>query len=147
MINEERSRPIPRPFAATSKRSPDAIAAKVVFILRSVEERGVVLIQQLDETLDTEGWTEWVAEKVLAGIETEASHDANELFQFAKDHPLATAGLLTIIAVGVLVLLAPTIVVALGSFAAWWESTYAGYIPAGSLFSFLQRLGMIWGRA
>jgi ElaB/YqjD/DUF883 family membrane-anchored ribosome-binding protein len=36
---------------------------------------------------------------------------------------------------------------ALGSFAAWWESTYAGYIPAGSLFSFLQRLGMTWARA
>jgi hypothetical protein len=36
---------------------------------------------------------------------------------------------------------------AAGSFAAWWESTYAGYIPAGSLFSFLQRLGMTWAKA
>ena len=31
-----------------------------------------------------------------------------------------------------------------GSFAAWWQSTYAGYVPAGSLFSFFQRLGMVW---
>ncbi|KAK1241808.1 hypothetical protein MKX07_007631 [Trichoderma sp. CBMAI-0711] len=33
-----------------------------------------------------------------------------------------------------------------GSFASWWESTYAGYIPKGSLFSFFQRLGMTWSR-
>lgn len=29
-----------------------------------------------------------------------------------------------------------------GSFAAEWQSTYAGFVPKGSLFSFLQRLGM-----
>ncbi|KAK7927859.1 hypothetical protein PG985_004857 [Apiospora marii] len=83
-----------------------------------------------------------------------ASEAADALFQFTKDHPIATAGMLTIIAVGILVILAPAFVEALGfaelgpiegSFAAWWESTYAGYIPKGSLFSFFQRLGMLWG--
>jgi hypothetical protein len=29
-----------------------------------------------------------------------------------------------------------------GSFAAEWQSTYAGFVPKGSLFSLLQRLGM-----
>jgi hypothetical protein len=33
-----------------------------------------------------------------------------------------------------------------GTFAAWWQSTYAGEVPAGSLFSFFQRLGMVWRR-
>ncbi|KAN0123046.1 hypothetical protein V8E52_002999 [Russula decolorans] len=32
------------------------------------------------------------------------------------------------------------------TFAARWQATYSGYVPAGSLFSFFQRLGMRWGR-
>jgi hypothetical protein len=31
-----------------------------------------------------------------------------------------------------------------GSFASWWQSMYGGLVPKGSLFSFFQRLGMIW---
>lgn len=49
---------------------------------------------------------------------TEAYHGAAKaadgIFKFAKDHPFATAGLRTLIAVGVLVLLAPWVVEALG---------------------------------
>src|SRR5271154_5209981 len=33
-----------------------------------------------------------------------------------------------------------------GTFAAWWQLKYAGYVPNGSLFSFFQRLGMVWKR-
>ena len=29
-----------------------------------------------------------------------------------------------------------------GTFASWWQSTYAGLVPKSSLFSFFQRLGM-----
>lgn len=43
-----------------------------------------------------------------------ASEAANAVFAFAKDHPIAMAGMLTIIAVGVLVILAPASVEALG---------------------------------
>ncbi|KAL7620424.1 hypothetical protein AAE478_009419 [Parahypoxylon ruwenzoriense] len=173
-IDKTQPRPTPRPSRTPPKREPEVIVAEVISILRSAEKQGVVLTQQLDDAVGTEGWTEWIAERVLAGVEAvlkegrekigpamaeaydKASELADTVFQFAKDHPVATAGLLTIIAVGVLVLLAPTIVEASGfaelgpvegSFAAWWESTYAGYIPKGSLFSFLQRLGMIWGKA
>jgi hypothetical protein len=28
------------------------------------------------------------------------------------------------------------------TFAAWWMSRYGGYVPKGSLYSFLQRLAM-----
>ena len=34
--------------------------------------------------------------------------------------------------------------VPVGTFAAWWQSTYGSSVPAGSLFSFFQRLGMVW---
>lgn len=34
----------------------------------------------------------------------------------------------------------------LGSWAAAWQARYAGLVPKGSLFSFLQRLGMTYGR-
>ncbi|KAI8627393.1 hypothetical protein F5Y19DRAFT_442992 [Xylariaceae sp. FL1651] len=166
--------PISRPLCTPPNREPEIIVADIISILRSAEKHGVALTQQLDGAVGTEGWTEWIAEKVLAGIEAalkegrekmgpamaeaydRASEAADNVFQFAKDHPVATAGLLTIIAVGLLVILAPMVVEALGfaelgpvegSFAAWWQSTYAGYVPAGSLFSFLQRLGMIWGSA
>ena len=33
------------------------------------------------------------------------------------------------------------VLVFVGSFAAWWQSTYAGYVPEGSLFSLFQQLG------
>jgi hypothetical protein len=33
------------------------------------------------------------------------------------------------------------------SFAAWWQSRYAGYVPKNSWFSFFQRLGMKWGKS
>ncbi|EXJ55687.1 hypothetical protein A1O7_08616 [Cladophialophora yegresii CBS 114405] len=68
---------------------------------------------------------------------------------FARDHPVWT----TLIAVGILAVLLPWAVEALGfgvegpaarTFAAWWQSRYAGYVPKGSLFSFFQRLGMKW---
>ncbi|KAH6687791.1 hypothetical protein F5X68DRAFT_231337 [Plectosphaerella plurivora] len=78
-----------------------------------------------------------------------------DIVQNAKEHPLELAAtiVITIIAIGVLAELAPLVVELLGfgelgpiegSFAAWWEALYGGYIPAGSLFSYLQRLGMIW---
>ena len=34
----------------------------------------------------------------------------------------------------------------IGSFAAWWQSTYNGYVTKRALFTYFQRLGMIWGR-
>lgn len=75
----------------------------------------------------------------------------NAAANFAQEHPLYG----TIIAWGILVILAPGDVEALGfgelrsikgTFAAWCQAQNAGYMPQGSLFSFFQRLGMVWGR-
>lgn len=89
----------------------------------------------------------------------------NDIEGFVKDHPILCA----LIALGILILVSPWVIEALGfaeggilegkkrpsqcaiktvlmpqadSFAAWWQSKYAGFVPKGSLFSLLQRLGM-----
>ncbi|OJJ98363.1 hypothetical protein ASPACDRAFT_79838 [Aspergillus aculeatus ATCC 16872] len=86
----------------------------------------------------------------MAQAATEALRRASEeAFEFAQEHPVYT----TILALGVFVALMPWVLEVLGfaelgpvegSFAAWWQSRYAGYVPKGSLFGFFQRLGMVW---
>jgi hypothetical protein len=89
----------------------------------------------------------------------------DEVGGFVRDHPV----FFTLLALGILVLVMPEVIgwlgfgelgpvegmssvwrlwrdllTDIGSYAAWWESAYAGFIPKGSLFSFFQRLGMKW---
>ncbi|KAM7190796.1 hypothetical protein V8F20_009592 [Naviculisporaceae sp. PSN 640] len=176
-LMEKPPRPTPPPSTTPNdgpNKDPDSVVAEIITLLRTAEKKSITLTNRLDETVGTEGWTEWIAQKIFASLEDvlregreklglamqtayDAANTAAEaVFNFKRDHPVAFAGLLTIIAVGILVVLAPVVVEALGfaelgpvegSFAAWWESTYAGFIPKGSLFSYLQRLGMVWGRA
>ncbi|KAL7935650.1 hypothetical protein V8C35DRAFT_259450 [Trichoderma chlorosporum] len=79
----------------------------------------------------------------------------SDLFEYVKEHPVEVAAtiLLSLVAFGVLVRLMPLALELLGfgelgptagTFAARWQSRYAGYVPEESLFSFFQRLGMIW---
>lgn len=116
------------------------------------------------------GWTEYLMTKILAALERvlmdgaplkqpmqeafDKVYEAMEEFeQFAADHPVVTGVFCTVIAVGILVLVAPYVVELLGfgelgpiegTWAALWQSTYRGLVPKNSLFSFLQRLGMTW---
>lgn len=163
------------------------IVSEVLGILRSAEKNGPQLQAQVSDAVTPQGWTENIAKAVVRGIEwvitdgrekvgwalreaiDAAEAAAKACFTFAKQHPYLAAGFVTIVAVGVLVLIAPWAVEALGfgelgpiagtfpresfeimcadlidSFAAVWQRTYAGFIPKGSLFSFLQRLGMVW---
>ncbi|KAK0753734.1 hypothetical protein B0T18DRAFT_311173, partial [Schizothecium vesticola] len=142
---------------------------------------GPALTQRLRDTVTAQGrpWSEWLAEKVLRGLEKtlkgsqdkwgDALRDAYarsvaaveeefaELWAFVKEHPgeVAAGVALTLVAIAVLVMLAPWVLELLGfaaegplegSFAAWWQSMYRGLVPKGSLFSLLQRLGMVWGK-
>lgn len=133
------------------------------------EKTGAELKQSLADILDTNSWRQatWrekfakaVFEATQKGIETARPMSAalREVYDkvacvvdgiegFVKDHPIVCA----LIALGILVLLAPWVIEALGfaeggilegSFAAEWQSTYAGFVPKGSLFSLLQKLGM-----
>jgi len=93
---------------------------------------------------------------------------------FAREHPLWTAAVVGVVVFGIMVLLAPYLLEALGfaelgpvegkcfacfwdevkadcvgdlgSFAAGWQARYLGAVPRGSLFSYFQRLGMVWGK-
>jgi len=99
-----------------------------------------------------------------------AAQVVGDIWGFVKEHPV----FFSLVALGILVILAPWAIEALGfgelgpiegmsvvvyvqgdilmlcllvgTFAAWWQSAYRGYVPARSLFSFFQRLGMVWGR-
>ncbi|KAJ9223365.1 hypothetical protein DTO169C6_4172 [Paecilomyces variotii] len=72
-----------------------------------------------------------------------------EAMGFAREHPMYCA----VIALGIMVILTPWCLEALGfgelgpiegTFAARWQCMYGGYVPKGSLFSYFQRLGMVW---
>ena len=174
----EDSRPKPsekaQARAPNGVRSAQEISAEVVELLRTAEKNGPALQRRVRDVVGEQGWTENIARAIVAGLETvikegrekvgpalaeaveKAEEAANAVFTFSKDHPYLVAGFATIVAIGVLALVAPWVVEALGfgelgpiadTFASWWQSTYAGFVPKGSLFSFFQRLGMIWGRA
>ncbi|GAB7323742.1 hypothetical protein MBLNU13_g07205t2 [Cladosporium sp. NU13] len=133
------------------------------------EKTGTELKQSLANIIDTNSWrqTTWrekfakaVFESMQKAIETTRPMSAalretyekvevvvNGVEGFVNEHPILCA----LIALGILVLLAPWVIEALGfaeggilegSFAAEWQSAYAGFVPKGSLFSLLQRLGM-----
>ncbi|WQF88236.1 Putative interferon alpha-inducible protein IFI6/IFI27 [Colletotrichum destructivum] len=146
-------------------RSAHDAAAEFVATLRTAEKGGKDLERRLRNIVTVNSWTEELAEYILRGIEylvqhrdtigqvvrdavDEAIEAAESVFQFAKDHPV----FVTIIAIGILVLISPWVLEALGfselgpvadTFAAFWQARYAGYVPKGSLFSFFQRLGMV----
>ncbi|KAH8697844.1 hypothetical protein BGW36DRAFT_397476 [Talaromyces proteolyticus] len=154
---------------STSYRRPEDVAEEVIHIIMTTEKRGSALQSRIQGTVDTEGWTEGIAKAildklrqiiengqsdmgaVLQEIINFTSQIVEDFFQFARDHPVAITIFCTLIALGVLFLIAPWIIEALGfsasgpiegSFAAWWQSTYRGYVSRKSLFAFFQRLGM-----
>ncbi|KAI9730967.1 MAG: hypothetical protein M1818_008043 [Claussenomyces sp. TS43310] len=139
-----------------------AVVTNVLNALRAAEKNGRELEQDLDDIVGECGWEE-IAAGLWSGLEAllregapmgQAMKDAldramDAAVGFAREHPVFCA----LLALGILVVLVPWAVEALGfgelgpiegSFAAWWQARYAGYVPKGALFSFLQRLGMIW---
>ncbi|KAI9440355.1 hypothetical protein H4582DRAFT_1936386 [Lactarius indigo] len=144
----------------------ESLAGDVLSTLYDADANDEHLFQRLEDVVRETGWYEGLAAAVLNGLENalkagasmgQAMKDAYEkvtqvvadIWGFVKEHPV----FFTIVALGILVVLAPWAIGALGfgelgpiegTFAAWWQSTYGGYVPAGSLFSFFQRLGMVW---
>ncbi|KAI9041433.1 interferon alpha-inducible IFI6/IFI27 family protein [Aspergillus affinis] len=149
-------------YASNPSKGPSPLANQATTILITTEDPDLIR-KQLSDLVTTTGWTESLAQSILHTLEdaikgsakmarpaadalARATHEAHD---FAHDHPVYT----TVLALGVLVILAPWVLEVLGfaelgplegSFAAWWQRLYAGYVPKGSLFSFFQRLGMIW---
>lgn len=110
----------------------------------------------------------------MADAFRDASKAVDAVGEFAREHPLWTAAVVGVVVFGMMVLLTPYLLEALGfaelgplegkcfacfwaevkadgvgdlgSFAAGWQARYLGAVPKGSLFSFFQRLGMVWGK-
>ncbi|UPX16188.1 uncharacterized protein EKO05_0006602 [Ascochyta rabiei] len=145
-------------------RQLDEVARNVVSTILRANKAGTELRAELDVIVGPYGWKEYLAEKVLEklGAALQGAHDklgpairdayhkawnvANDIEGFVIQHPV----MCTIIALGVLVIIAPWVVESLGfaelgpmegSFASWWQSTYSGLVPKGSLFSFFPTLG------
>ncbi|KAE8390732.1 hypothetical protein BDV23DRAFT_154758 [Aspergillus alliaceus] len=157
------SRPSSRHSPSSQRpRSTQDMASDIVTIILATDLTSAIK-KRLEETVGTTSWTEALAKAILHGLENAinagthmAETAANalarakaEAFEFAHDHPI----FVTILALGVLAVLTPWVIEILGfgelgpiegSFAASWQRIYAGYVPKGSLFSFFQRLGMIW---
>ncbi|EAW12321.1 interferon alpha-inducible IFI6/IFI27 family protein [Aspergillus clavatus NRRL 1] len=148
-----------RPHAASNP----SVASDILTILLTSPDQPAVQ-KQLNELIHPANWTESLARAILHGLEDAirtgkqvggAAADAlqratSAAYEFAKEHPVYT----TILALGVLVILAPWVIEVLGfgelgpvegSFAAWWQSLY-GDVPAGAVFGYFQRLGMLWKR-
>ena len=107
-------------------------ASSIVSVMLSADKKG----PSLDATIESlvhqaGGWSEYLATKILAALETvlkagkqmsTAMHEAYDkaceaakaIEGFAADHPIATAVFCTVIALGILVLLAPYTVEILG---------------------------------
>jgi len=147
----------------------EELAVRILNTLFTSEKSGEMLSFQLQALVSTTSWTESLARRILDGIV--AAIDSGKVLvgamqetydkvrgvaeDFVKEHPILTAVIVTVIAIGILAVLVPWAVEALGfgelgpvegSFAAWWQSTFPD-VEAGSLFSYLQRLGMRWGKA
>ncbi|OCL04818.1 hypothetical protein AOQ84DRAFT_399893 [Glonium stellatum] len=146
-------------------RTDEDIASDVLSTLYHAEKEGHNLDQELQDIVGAYGWTEDIAKAILVGLEAALKNGAsmgqamknafdraiNAAEEFVEDHPVFC----TLVALGILVVLAPWAIEALGfgelgpiegSFAAAWQSRYARYVPKGSLFSFFQQLGMKWPR-
>lgn len=163
----------------------EEVAEQVIHAIITAEKSGAELSRTLNNIVSEYGWTEKIAQWVLVKMESalkeveklqgplkdaynKACEAALAVEGFVQEHPVFC----TVIALGVLVVLTPWVLGALGfgelgpvegmlmltqkfaclylierylgSFAAGWQARYAGYVPKRSLFSFFQRLGMKW---
>ena len=179
----------PKPIRLSSNNDDDSKQAAESFVntLFAAEKNGPELHQALNDINQTASLKQYFArvvfETLQKALETarpmglalgetykKVCHEIDGIEGFVKDHPIMCA----VIAIGILVVLAPWVIEALGfaeggilegewtssgqsmscdefdtmltletgSFAASWQSRYAGFVPKGSLFSLLQRLGM-----
>ncbi|PYI03986.1 hypothetical protein BO78DRAFT_348610 [Aspergillus sclerotiicarbonarius CBS 121057] len=148
-------------YETTARTSPSLASDIVTTIItgESIES----IHKDLNEKINANGWSDSIAQAVLRGLNdaiqagTEMARPATDALAkateaavgFAEEHPVYT----TLLALGVLAILLPWVLEVLGfgelgpiadSFAARWQSTYAGYVPRGALFTYFQRLGMKW---
>ncbi|XTI88947.1 hypothetical protein V2W45_1235449 [Cenococcum geophilum] len=156
------------------KDSPNKaeLANEIIAKLFAAQKNDAILQADLRSTIHAYGFYDGLAAAILAGLEkaiklgeemgpaVKAAYEkavaaVNEVNEWAEAHPEMAAVVVTLIALGVLALMIPWLMAYLGfaeegiiegSWAAGWQATYRGFVPKGSLFSYLQRLGTKIGR-
>ena len=112
--------------------SCEEAADRIVNALFEFNEGGPALVAHIDDIArQAGGWSQWLAEQIRKGMEValkagkemnaalaaaydKACEAATVFKHFAKDHPFATTIFVTVIAIGVLVILAPYVIEMLG---------------------------------
>ena len=112
--------------------SCEEAADRIVNAFFEANEGGPALLAHMDGIArQAGGWSQWLAEQIRKGMEValkagkemnaalaaaydKACEAATVFEHFAKDHPLATEIFITVIAIGVLAILAPYVIEILG---------------------------------
>lgn len=123
-----------------AKWSWEGVAVLLLNGIKLLIQNGIVLSEAMKRAYDhaNENYHIWKAENP----------------EYARIVEIGAEVALTVIALAVLAELLPWAIEALGfealgprlgSWAARWQSTYGGATPGGSIFTYLQRMGMKWG--
>lgn len=116
------------PKSASSEPTEDELAASVVSLILNAEKLGKDLVKRIETEIHTAGWYEGLAKKILDGLVAALDAGAQmakgmkEAFdrayaiakKFAEEHPVLAAVMTTLIAIGILVIVIPWAVEALG---------------------------------
>jgi len=146
----------------------DELVDDIVAKLFAAERKDEVLEADLRSSMvHAYGWYDAIAAGVLEGLKrafelgkemgpvmTDAYDKAvaalNKVEEWAEENPEMAQVIITLIALGVMAVVVPWMMTYLGfaesgivagSWAARWQAAYRGFVPKGSLFSFLQSLG------
>lgn len=122
-----------------SKLCNDDAASSIVSAMLDADKPGTSLDATIESLVhEAGGWTEGIAKKILATLEVviraakpmnaamqeaydRAMEEAKKIPEFAAEHPIETAVICTVIALGILVTLAPYVVEYLGFCAGFGE--------------------------
>ncbi|KAM3070357.1 hypothetical protein ACMFMG_010188 [Clarireedia jacksonii] len=148
------------------------VANGIVTKLFEAEKNDKALQADLQSKVHACGWYDKLAAAILAAMErainigksmspaVKAAYDkavagVNKVQEWADANPEMAAVITTLVALGVIAVMMPWLMGFLGfaeegiieaSWAARWQATYRGFVPKGSLFSYLQSLGTKIGR-
>ncbi len=125
LFNMDEKKPVPSP---TTEEEEEEIATRILRTLLTAEKPGHDLDRRLQDLVRPCGWYEGLAKRVLDGLVAAVQSGAamggamKEAFDtataaasaFVHEHPVFTAAVAVVVAIGILVLLAPWAVEALG---------------------------------
>jgi len=146
--------------------SDEELAAQIVDKIYTAEKSGNALKIELRRMVQANGLREYLAQAVINALATalkegramsaplkeaydEACEEARKVKEWTDDNPVIANIIYTIIALGIVALLMPWLLgvvgfvdgdIVAGSWVARWMSRYQGFVPKGSLLSYIQSL-------